>query len=549
MGAVAAPRRARHRLLRVVVAIAALTLNVPGPATSAEPNAARELHVALTQEPGTLDPAVGSLAVETDIAQLVFDGLTRYDDRGHQIPDLAERVPTLQNGGISADGRRITYHLVHNARWQDGAPVTSDDVAFTFAALRNPQNNIAVSDPYDEFARVETPDRYTVRIVLKRPWAPAIDGFSDRNGGAILPAHLLRGFPNLNHLDFNAAPIGSGPYKFVAWNRGSNMIFEANPDYFRGPPKIGRIVVSFLANDNTMMIALRTGEVDLADRLNLSTFTNLGPVSGMLPAVNAQSFWERLTFNTARAPLDDARLRRALCFGFDVHELLAKVAHGVGALGPTMENPATPWFNRSLTYYPFDAERAAALLEAAGWKLGADGVRVKDGRRLSITLSFPAGNLTREQTGVILQQHWAAIGVETVIKTFPAATFFAPAANGGPLNGGNFDVALSALINTTPDPNGIAVNTIDGIPPHGNNVAFYRNAEVSALEIEAASTPVFARRKALYDKIQAIVLRDVPYYVVRWSEITDERAADLDGIRPPIVGSTFWNVAEWQFTK
>jgi peptide/nickel transport system substrate-binding protein len=529
------------------IVLIATTLATAGlPARAAD---AATLRVALTQEPGTLDPVVGTLAVESDLVQFLFSGLTRYDEHGNQVPDLAERVPTLANGDIARDGRSITYHLVHNARWHDFVPVTSADVAFTFAALTNKSNNVADDEPYAEIARVETPDPYTARIVLKRPWAPAIHGFSDRIDGAIVPAHLLKAYPDLNHVDFNAAPIGSGPYRFVAWHRGSDIELAANPDYFRGRPKIAHVDIRFLTNDNTMLIALRTGELDLADRLNLSTYTSLGNVPGMLPAINAQSFWEHLTFNTQRPPLDDRNVRLALCTGFDVREIFAKVAHGVGALGPTSINPLTPWYNHRLAYYPYDPARARALLDAAGWKPGPDGIRVKNGNRLSLTLNFPAGNITREQTAVILQQRWQQIGVETIVKTFPAATFFAPAANGGPFYGGKTDIALSAFVNATPDPSGIAWNSADRMPPHGNNLSFYANAELTRLEDEAASTPVIAQRKARYDRIQAIELRELPYYVIRWAELTDMRSTALHGVRPPIVNSTFWNVADWTLSR
>jgi len=349
----------------------------------------RELRVALTQEPGTLSPIVGTLAIEADLVQFLFSGLTRYDDRGNQVPDLAVRVPTLANGDIARDGRSITYHLVRNAKWHDGVPVTSADIAFTFAALMNPKNNVAVTSPYDKIARVETPDAYTARLSSSNRGRRRSDAFSDRIGGAIVPAHLLAKEPDLNHIDFNAAPIGSGPYTFVAWHRGSDIVLAANPSYFRGAPKIGRVVIRFLTSDNTMLIAIRSHELDEADRLNISTFTNLGTVDGMLPATNTQSFWEHLTFNTRRAPVDDRRVRLALCYAFDVRDLLAKVSHGLGALGPTNQNPRTPWYNRKLTSYPYDPVKAGRLLDDAGWKMGPDGVRVKARQRLAISLSFP----------------------------------------------------------------------------------------------------------------------------------------------------------------
>ena len=505
------------------------------------------LRIGLTQEPAVLNPTIGTLALESDVEDFIFSGLIRFDDRGNPIPDLAQEVPTRANGGISADNRTITYHLVHNAFWHDGVPVTSEDVKFTYDAQMNPKNLVSSRVPYDEIARVETPDKYTVRVVLKRPWAPALNAFSDGNAGAIVPAHLLAKYDDVNHVDFNSMPIGSGPYRLVSWQRGSQMTLEADPRYFRGPAKIKHVVLRFLTADNTMLIALRTHEVDMADTLNLSTYYNLGNVPGMLPAINAKSFWEHLTFNTGRAPLDDRRVRLALCYGFDVHELFAKVAHGIGLLGPTAENPATLWFNRRLDYYPYDPTHAARLLDDAGWKVGSDGIRVKDGKRLSLTFVSTAGNFTREQTQVILQQQWKAIGVETVIKNGPASMVFALAANNGPLYSGNYDVALSAFVSGDPDPQKVNMNEEDRVPPGGNNISFYRNHELTELEERAASTFDIPTRKRLYDRIQEIELRELPYYVIRWVAITDMRSSSLQGVRPAVAGSTFWNVADWQF--
>ena len=536
------------RLRAVVPALVVAFWTVSaGPSAAAQSAPPDTLRVALTQEPATLNPVVATLAVETDVGALIFSGLTRYDEKGNQIPDLAERVPTRENGGIAADGRTITYHLVHNARWQDGVAVTSQDVKFTFAAIMDPRNNVVTREPYDEMQRIETPDPYTVRIVLKRPWAPAIDGFSNRNVGSIVPAHLLANLGDLNHADFNSLPIGSGPYKLVAWHRGSDMVFEANPAYFRGAPKIAHVVVRFLDNDNTMMIALRTHEVDVADTLNISTYSNVGAIPGMVAAINAKSYWEHLTFNTARPPLDDRRVRLALCYGFDVRELYAKVAHGLGALGPTGINPFTRWYNRKLEYYAFDPKRAAQFLDEAGWKLGPGAMRFRDGKPLEITLISTSGNITRAQTMVLLQQRWHDLGIDVTVKTFPPATMFAQAVNGGPFYGGKFDVGLSAFINAIPDPSNINVNSEDRIPPHGNNLSAYRNAEVSQLETAAAETFLEADRKRMYDRIQALVLRDVPYYTIRWTAVTDLRAAGVEGVKPSIVNSTFWNIADWRF--
>jgi peptide/nickel transport system substrate-binding protein len=515
----------------------------------AQDSPASPLRIAITEEPATLNPIVGTLAVESDMTALLYSGLTRYDEKGNRVPDLAERVPTRENGGIAADGKSITYHLVHNARWHDGVPVTSADVKFTFDALMNPKNNVVDREPYDEMARIETPDPYTVRIVLKRPWAPAIDGFSNRIDGSIVPAHLLGKLDDLNHADFNTLPVGSGPYKLVAWHHGSDMVFAADPAYFRGPAKIGRIVVRFLDNDNTMLIALRTHDIDLGDTLNISTFINIGSAPGLVPVSNAKTYWEHLTFNTARAPLDDPRVRRALCYGFDIQRIFANVYHGLGALGPGSINPVTPWYNHAIRPYRYDPKRAAQLLDDAGWKIGSDGIRVRNGQRLALTFISTSANITRAQTMVLLQDAWKAIGVDVTVKTFPAATMFAQAANGGPFYGGKFDVALSAFISSIPDPNQVNVNPQDRIPPAGNNLSFYRNAELTRLEYAAAQTFDDAARKRMYDRIQEIVVSEVPYYTLNWLPVNDIRAAALEGVKPTIVNSTFWNIADWYMRR
>ena len=198
------------------------------------------LRVYVQQEPGTLNPVVATLAAEIDAFNLIFDGLFRVDDRGELVPDLATEVPTRANGGLSADGKTITYHLVHNARWHDGQPVTSDDVKFTFEAIMNPMNNVVSRLPYDKMKSVRAPDPYTVVVTFDQPFSPALmTAFTTYNQGAIVPAHVLRGLADLNRIPFNSAPVGSGPYKLTAWHRGSDMVFDANPDYYRGAPKSG----------------------------------------------------------------------------------------------------------------------------------------------------------------------------------------------------------------------------------------------------------------------------------------------------------------------
>lgn len=502
------------------------------------------LRVAITQEPTSVNPLTGTLVVDNDVVALVYDGLTRFDDHGRQIPDLAERVPTLANGGISRDGRTITYRLVPNARWHDGVAVTSKDVVFSLAAYRDPRLGSVSNSTLNAIDRIEASDSRTVRIILKRPWAPALAAFAGGSEGVILPEHLLASAGDPNRVDFVNPAFGNGPFILTAWHRGTDMMFDANPSYFRGAPHIAHIRLSFLVDDNTMLTAMRTGDVDLADNITSATYDAARTVVPMVAAMNARSSWDHLAFNTEKAPLSDVRVRRALCYGFDLTQLFEKVYHGLGVIGPVAENPRTLWYNRRLRPYPYDPARAGALLDAAGWHLGRDGIREKNGRRLSLTLSTVAGNHSREQVEVFLQSMWSAIGVEAAIKNANAAVLYAPAASGGPLYGGKFDISINGLVSPI-DPSLRDTNGADAIPPSGQNLSFFRNTEITRLEDEGASTYDLAKRKRIYDRIQEIELKDLPYYVLRWNEIISMHSVKLNGVRPSSTESTFWNVAKW----
>lgn len=511
-------------------------------------HAADTLRVALQQEPATLNPVLGTLAIETDADNLLFDGLFRNDERGDLIPDLATRVPTQQNGDISRDGLTITYHLVRNARWSDGQPVTSDDVKFTYEAIVNPNNNVVTREPYSAYQRVDAPDPYTVVVHLKQPDAPsAIASFTTFVQGAIVPAHVLRGAADFNHSPFGTTPVGSGPYRLVSWHHGSDMTFEANPTYFRGAPKIARIVWHFIPNENSIIAGLRSHDIDLVDKFGVTPYFQLGHVPGLIPSLGPLLAWEHLAFNTASGPLQDVRVRRALCEGMNMSEIYAKVIHGMGDLGVGLEHPRGQWYDRSLKPCPFDPAHAKALLDQAGWRAGADGMRSKDGVPLRIVYSTIAGVIDREQTQVILQSRWREIGVDTQLKNFPPSTFFAPAQAGGILYGGKFDVAQCAFFIRSTDPERADYDSIDRIPPLGINHAFWRNPRVGALEVQGARIYDPAARKKIYDQVQQIEADQVPYLTMRWWTDIAMHDVRLRGVHPPLDGSIYWNVQDWTF--
>lgn len=506
------------------------------------------VRIGLYEEPDTLNPVIATMAFSTDVFQLMFDGLIRYDDRGQPIPDLARALPSLENGGISRDGRTITYHLMPNARWWDGVPVTADDVIFTWHAIMNPQNLTVTRTGYDRIASMDAPDPHTVRLHMREVYPPAQYLFPDSIVGAIVPKHILGSYPNVNRVPFNSKPVGSGPYILRSWEHGNAIRLDANDAYFRGKPKIAHVVLQFVPDQNTLIQQLRAHEIDLYYSVGLSQVPQVQTIPGVnIVHSNSTLHWEHLTFNVRHAPIDDRTVRLALCTAFDERVLYQKIYHGLGRAAPTHFNPDFGWGDPNITYYPYDPRHADDMLEADGWKRGPDGIRVKNGKRLSFVLTTVAGVKQREAIEVYLQNAWHAIGAEAIVKNAAAPTMFAPAGAGGLLYGGKTDVTLFTLENDNPDPDDDSDIGPDRIPPSGQNASFYQNPEIGRLEALGLSTFDERIRRPVYKRIEDILFRDVPEYVLDWTPEIDVVNVDLHGVRPSPIGSDLWNAAEWSF--
>ena len=505
------------------------------------------VRIGFYEEPDSLDPVVTTMAFSSDVFQLEFDGLIRYDDRGRPVPDLAREVPSLANGGILRDGRTITYRLDPRARWHDGVPVTAADVIFTWRQIMNPRNVTPERSGYDRIAAIDAPDPHTVRIRFRAPYPPGLYLFRDLSIGAIVPEHVLAHEPSLNRAAFNARPLGSGPYVFRSWTHGAGMRFDANFSYFRGAPKIPHVSIVFLPNQNSLLAALRAHEIDVYASMPAAQAVTLAGASGIRLTTTSTLHWEHLTFNTRRPPLDERDVRLALCYGMDEATLFHKVYHGLGRMAPTHLNPDFGWGDPAIRHYPYDPKRAAALLERAGWHLAADGVRRKAGVPLAFSLSTVAGVKQREAIEVLLQDAWRALGADVSIKNYPAATLFAPYGAGGLLDTGKTDVAIFTWENATPDPDDEDYIGPDRVPPAGQNVSFYRNSEIGAAERAGLATYDVATRRRAYERISHLLIRDVPEYVLDWLPEIVASNVDLHGIRPVPVGSDLWNVADWTF--
>jgi peptide/nickel transport system substrate-binding protein len=504
-----------------------------------------ELRISLSINPIQLNGVLAQNAMETFVEGLIDSVLVTLDSHHNEVPDLATVVPTLANGGISKDGLTITYHLRHGVTWHDGAPFTSRDVKFTWQAIMNPANNVVTRRGYDQVASIDTPNDFTVVMHMKRVYAPAIDtifGESDLPL-RILPAHLLAKYPNLNQVPYNAAPVGTGPFKFARWLRGDRIVLTANPTYFRGAPKLKQLTLFISSNDETTRAQLLSHEVDLALQMSGAAYRSLANEPNVVRQLGVAPVYSAILFNTLRPPLDDVRVRRALVLGMDRARITQNVTFGIGRVAVADLGPFYWAFDSSLQPVPYDTNQAKALLDAAGWHSGPDGIRVKNGERLSLQLIFGRGNETARSIAAQVQQMYKAIGVDIALKNYDFALMYAAAENGGIVEGGKFDLTLYSWVSGA-DPDNSSQWTCAAIPPAGNNITHYCSPEMDSAQRLALSTFDRNVRKKAYARIESLLLRDAPGAFLYYRSLSYAHIPQLLNFEPNGI-SEGWNAQEW----
>ncbi|HET9096975.1 MAG TPA: ABC transporter substrate-binding protein [Candidatus Baltobacteraceae bacterium] len=511
--------------------------------SAANPNAV--LRVANYAEPTSLNPILATNTAENFLASLAFDLLVTIDDKGNDAADLAAQVPTLANGGISKDGLTITYHLRRNVKWQDGAAFTSADVKFTWQAIMNPNNNVVERRGYDQVRSIDTPDAYTVVFHLKQPFAPFVDtvfGESD-DPFRIIPKHLLGQYPNLNKVAFNSLPIGTGPFRIVRWIHGDHVELLANPNYFRGKPRLAGINVYYVPDESTRVAELRSHQTDLIIDLGPAPYAQLQGVSGVKTILVKAPAYDSIDYNLTHPPLDDLRVRQALSYAIDEAGIVRDVEHGTARIATSDLSDFYWAYDPNVEGYPYDPQKAAQLLDQAGWKLGRGGIREKNGQPLSLQLVYGQGSEAAREIGVIVQSDLRKIGVDVPIKTYTYQMLYATKAEGGILSLGKFDLALWAWV-AGADPDDSSQWMCAMAPPAGNNYPRYCNAQLDALERQALSTFDRGRRKAAYAKTQAILVHDSPAAFMFYQRLRYAMNPALQNFTPngPSEG---WNASDW----
>jgi peptide/nickel transport system substrate-binding protein len=506
-----------------------------------------ELRIAIQSEPVTLNPVLSANTTEGLLNRLSFDVLVSVQPDGKTlVPTLAAKVPSPANGGISRDGLTITYALRSGIKWQDGAPFTSKDVKFTWQAIMNDNNNVNARVGYDDVRSVDTPNASTVVFHLKQKFAPFVNTiFAESDDPiCIVPEHILGKYKDINRVPFNQMPIGTGPFKVVRWVRGDHIELEANPDYFRGAPKLKTVIVREVPDENTSINALRTHDIDWMFEPSPNLYNILRSLPDTAIHFVDQPQTLRLYMNFQRPALKDIRVRRAIAYAVDKKALVDRLTGGSARIAGADQPPFSWAYQPNVATYGPDPAKAKNLLAQAGYVPGADGILKKNGQPLTLDLSTNNSNATRRLVQTQVQAMLRAIGIDAQIKNYPGNLFFATFGQGGILTNGKFDLAVSGWVAGI-DPDDHSLYACNQAPPAGVNYDRYCSPAMDAAQAAALGSYDEATRRKAYFSIQELIGVDLPEIIVWYARFPQATNPDFKGFAPNPVNEA-WNAYQWE---
>jgi peptide/nickel transport system substrate-binding protein len=504
------------------------------------------LRIAVDSEPKSLNPLLASNTAEGFIDRFMFEPLVSADVHGKPVPMLVATVPSTSNGGISADGLTVTYHLRRGMTWTDGVAVSSADVKYSWHAIADSNDNVISRHGYDIVDRIDTPDALTAVVHLKHRFAPFVNTFFAESDQpyAIVPAHVLAKFPNINQIPFNREPIVSdGPFRFVRWMKGDHIALAANPAFFYGHPQLDRVQISFVPDENTAVNLLRTHEIDYIFQPSIATYPSLSTIRDAHVVFVDMNGFEALEFNVTHPIVSDPLVRRAIAYAVDKAALASLLTHGQEKVA-TEDIPSWMWaFDASVKSYPYDLAVAHQLMRQAGFTFGTDGTARKNGSPAELLLSTDTANATHRSESVLLQAALKRVGIGVEIKYYPQDVLYATQAMGGILQQGKFDLTLAPWYAGI-DPDDSSQFTCEAVAPNGYNTARYCNPEMQAAQTTALTQYDQSVRAKAYGDVQRLLARDNPYIFFWWQRQLEAVSDDFKGFAPnPAVES--WNAWQW----
>ena len=507
-----------------------------------------------TQEFDTLNPLYSNMWFSAVTHQIWNCWAWDFDDQSNPRPVLVKELPSVDNGGLSADGKIITMKLRDDIVWSDGTPITAKDFQFTYQMNMDPKNTVATTSPYDKIEKLETPDDRTVVITFKDPYAPWLGTLWH----GIVPEHILKPIYDadgtIDNAEWNRAPtVGCGPFVFAEWESGSFARFVPNEKYWLGRPKLDEIFFRFVPDDASQVAALKAGDGDLGTFFAYSDVPDLEAAGVTIIQVFSgynEGWYYLLDPENGHPALQDVRVRQAIAMATDRFSLAKDLL--LGKTQPAISYwDNTPYIDPNLKPWPYDPEQAKKLLEEAGWiDSNGDGTRDKDGVELILTYGTTTREV-RQSTQAVFQQQLAAVGVKVELSNYDGDIFFAGYGQGGPAATGQLDIFEYSTVAQFPDPDTsdflcseIPTNDV----PAGVNWMFMCDEELDGLFQQQATQVDFKARQETFWKISKIVFERA-YFVGIWQD------PDLWGFSKRLTGvklsgtTPFFNILEWDITQ
>jgi peptide/nickel transport system substrate-binding protein len=491
----------------------ALGLAAPQPASAQTPPGV--LVVGQVAEPQALDPHAVTAVNDFRILMNVYDGLVRY------APGTLEVEPALATGwSVSDDGTEYTFTLREGVSFHDGTPFDAEAVVFNFERMLNEDHPYHDTGPFplsfffSAVESVEAVDATTVRFTLNAPYAPFLSNLAYPTGLIVSPAAVME-----HGAEFGRNPAGTGAFRFVEWRSNEAVVVERNADYWDGAPELQAVVFRPITDANTRVAEMLSGGIDLmveVPPVALSEFQG----DGFRVVEQAGPHVWFLILNMREGPFTDQRVRQAANYAINKEALVNEVLEGTAdvAAGPTP--PAFAWaYNEELEPYPYDPERARALLAEAGAENPAVTFYVTEGG---------SGMLDPVAMGTAMQADLEAVGFDVTIETYEWNTFLGRV---NPGLEGEADMAQMAWMTNDPDTLPYLALRTEAWPENGGfNSGYYSNPQVDALLEEARTATDQGRRAELYREMQAIVQEDAPWvFVANWVQnaVTSDRVENF----------------------
>ena len=538
---------------------------------------ANSLKLLYWQAPTILNPHLSTGFKDSEASRITLEPLASFNNNGELIPFLAAEIPSVANGGVAADGKSVTWKLKQNVKWSDGQPFTAQDVVFTYNFVTNPEVASVSGGVYEVVSSVEAIDDYTVKINFKEvnpAWNLVFVGAE----GMILPKHIYQNYngANAREAPANLQPIGTGAYRVVEFKPGDTVIYEANPE-FREAEKLGFEKVELKGGGDATSAAravLQTSDADFAYNLQVEAkiLQELEAAGKGKVVSNFGALMERLVINHTdpnRATEDgerssvkfphpffsDRKVRQALTFAID-RKTIAEQLYGVTGQETANFLVAPQQYASSNTSYEYNPERAAKLLDEAGWKdTNGNGIRDKNGIEMSVVFQTSVNPL-RQKTQAIIKRDLQDLGFEVELKSIDASVYFSSdPSSEDTVEHFYTDLQMYTTGNTNPDPGAyMQFYLCESIPQksnswQGDNHARYCNEAYDNLWRESTQELDPKKREQLFIEMNDLLVDEVAVIPLVHRANVTAFSNDITGYELTPWDMRTWDIMNWQRVK